>query len=475
MSHPAAPRPVQDGLLTGALTVLQRIFTTYTFRFMLMYVLALSITVTVLLAVVYAFYSYEQFSRVQASVALELEALQQRYLEQGAEGVAVYVGDQHARPGKLGFFYLLVDGNKNRLAGDLAVWPEFREFGSGWLAFERQVLWGGNEAESGEFMARTLVLPDGNQLLVARYYSDLMHNAQLMLSMTLNGMLITVVLGVIGGAWTSLTMLREIESINRGVKNIMDGDLSERIPISGRGGDIEVLVANFNRLLDRVQALMAGVRQVSDNIAHDLRTPLTRLRNHLSGLERQSRPEQREAIQAMLAEADALLATFSGLLRIAQVESGHRRSAFRPLDLPSIVQDVVEFYEPLAQQKDQLLQADLAAGIRITGDRDLLFQALANLLDNAIKYTPVGGRIRVCLERIGSQARIVIADSGPGIAEEKRSKVFERFYRIEASRSQEPGNGLGLSLVAAVIKLHDGRIELADNRPGLQVSLYLML
>jgi signal transduction histidine kinase len=285
-------------------------------------------------------------------------------------------------------------------------------------------------------------------------------------------MLITVVLGVIGGAWTSLTMLREVESINRAVRTIMEGDLSERIPITGRGGDMEVLVLNFNSLLDRIQSLMAGVRQVSDNIAHDLRTPLTRLRNHLSNLEQHCKPENREEVQAMLAEADGLLATFSGLLRIAQVESGHRRAGFGPVNLSAIVQDVVELYEPLAQDKQQQITLNLPdEKINITGDRDLLFQAIANVLDNAIKYTPEAGQVSVTMRQHGSQAVVEVIDSGVGIPEEKYDKVFERFYRVEASRGQQSGNGLGLSLVAAVMKLHDGKISLHAGKPGLQVRL----
>lgn len=455
------------------MAILQRIFTTYTFRFMFWYVMAMSVVVTVALTILYAFYSYGQFNRVRDSVSLELDTLQQHYVRAGVSAVADYMQAQRAQPGKQGLFYLLVDTDQNKLAGDLDAWPGFREFGSGWLAFERDVLWGDQSSEAGEFIARTLTLPDGSRLLVARYYSDLKQNAKLILSMTLRGVLITVLLAVLGGAWTSFVMLREIEGINQGVKTIMDGDLSGRIPISGRGGDLDRLVANFNRLLDRVQALMNGVRQVSDNIAHDLRTPLTRLRNHLSDMEAQCPGEQGERVQLLRQEADGLLVTFNALLRIAQVESGQRRAAFRQLDLSLLVQDVVEFYEPLAHEKAQTLNGRIEAGLQVVGDRDLLFQACANLLDNAIKYTPVGGAVDLVLRRAADRVELEVSDSGPGIPEEKRSRVFERFYRIESSRSQQPGNGLGLSLVAAVAKLHDSPIVLADNRPGLAVRLSL--
>lgn len=453
--------------------ILNRIFTTYTFRFMFSYVMVLSITVFVLLAIVYSLYSHDEFNRVQQSIARELDRLEARYREAGEAGVQSYVLAQNARGDQSRFFYLLADRDHRKLAGDLDAWPDFRDFSQGWLSFEREVLTWDESAEHREFMARSRSMADGRQLLVARHYSDLVSNGQLMLRMLARGMLITICLGVIGGAWSSLAMLREIEAINQGVKGIMGGDLSERIPISGRGGDIEVLVANFNNLLDRIQSLMNGVRQVSDNIAHDLRTPLTRLRNHLADMERHGGVVPREEMQAMLAEADGLLATFNGLLRIAQVESGHRRSAFAPLELRAILRDVVEFYEPLAHDKEQVLELDLDGEVTVTGDRDLLFQALANILDNAIKYTPRLGRIAVSLSHDAAQARVEVADNGPGIAEEKREKVFERFYRIEASRGREPGNGLGLSLVAAVAKLHEGRVVLGDNHPGLKVILYL--
>ena len=452
--------------------IFNRIFTTYTFRFMFSYVLVLGVAVFILLASVYALYSYEQFSRVQDSIAHELDILEAHYTERGVDGVSGYMNDEKNRANLSRFFYILVDSEGNKVAGDLDAWPSFREFGRGWLAFEREVLAWDGEAEHREFMARSRTLGDGSRLLVARHYSDLISNAKLMLRMLARGMLITIILGVIGGAWTSLTMLREVEAINRGVRTIMEGDLSERIPITGRGGDIEVLVLNFNSLLDRIQSLMAGVRQVSDNIAHDLRTPLTRLRNHLSSLEQHCKPENRDEVQAMLAEADGLLATFNGLLRIAQVESGHRRAGFGALDLAAIVRDVVELYEPLAQDKQQQVALDMPPErVNIVGDRDLLFQALANVLDNAIKYTPEAGIIRVGLRKAHEQVVVDVSDSGPGIPDEKHEKVFERFYRVEASRGQQSGNGLGLSLVSAVMKLHDGKVTLHSDQKGLRVRL----
>ncbi|KZZ57617.1 hypothetical protein A3762_09705 [Oleiphilus sp. HI0125] len=253
----------------------------------------------------------------------------------------------------------------------------------------------------------------------------------------------------------------------------MKGNLSLRIPDRGTNDDFDQLARNLNEMLDRIFQLMEGIKHVSDNIAHDLRTPLTRLRNKLENtLLKVENEDQRELVASAVAEADQLLATFNALLRIARLEMGGRTDNFKRFNLSNLLLDSAELYELVAEDKQQTLRIRVQKDIEIHGDKDLIFQTVSNLIDNAIKYTPNDGDISIELDLHDKLVRLSIADSGIGIPEEERSKVFDRFYRVAKSRSQ-PGNGLGLSLVQAVVELHQGEIKLSDNEPGLIVTLEL--
>jgi signal transduction histidine kinase len=282
-----------------------------------------------------------------------------------------------------------------------------------------------------------------------------------------------LLLGAAGGGLMSRNMLRRLDTINRTSGEIIKGDLTRRVPLTGSGDEFDELAVNLNRMLDRIERLLKGLREVTDSVAHDLRTPLNRLRNRLeeSVARLNASGAQASEIERAIAETDQLIGTFNALLLIAETDAGAHRAAMTALDLPSVAADVAELYEPLAEERKISLTLLPSAGVTIEGNRSLIAQALANLVDNAIKYTPEGGEVRIRIAAGEEGAELSVADSGPGIPAEDRARVVERFVRLEASRNS-PGTGLGLSLVAAVAHFHNAELVLEDNRPqGLKAIL----
>lgn len=281
-----------------------------------------------------------------------------------------------------------------------------------------------------------------------------------------------LVMALLGGLTLSRGFLRRIDAINRTTQAIMDGDLDRRVEVVGRGDELDRLSLNLNEMLDRLQAVMEGLRQVSNDIAHDLRTPLSRLRQRLEDAQtpEATRDDYQLATELALKDANEALTTFSALLRIAQIEAGTRRSQFIDIELSSILEDLVMTYRPVAEDIGRSIVADIAATIHVHGDRDLLTQMFVNLIENALRHTPVGAIIVLSLHSGDAGVVAVVADDGPGIPASERDKVLRRFYRLESSRTT-PGNGLGLALVVAVCGLHDIDLDLTDNAPGLAVRL----
>jgi signal transduction histidine kinase len=449
------------------------ILTSFTFRFMLMYVFTLSGVVFLLMAMIYGIFSYNYFQELRVSIVEELETISLIYEGQGVTGVQQYVDDSRAGDFSHRFLYLLTDSDFSKLAGNLEAWPDYRTLGDGWASFGLSVTDFANRQSELELMGGPHELGDGAHVLVALRYNDVIASARLVMATLIRTMLATVILGLVGGFFAAAGSVRRIEEVNEGISDIVHGDLSNRIPLGDSVGNMRQLIGNFNAMLDQTESLMKGVRTVSDNIAHDLRTPLTRIRNHLSQLQQQVSKQDSERVREIIDECDGILSTFNSLLRIAQLEAGNRISNFSSLDLGALVADVVDLYEPLANEKGISVHY-WCEEYRHDGDRDLLFQMLANLLDNAVKYTPPNGRISVTLSAdADDKPHLQIGDSGPGIPVADRENVFQRFFRLESSRGLQPGNGLGLSLVQAVVKLHRGTIQLQDNHPGLKVSISL--
>jgi signal transduction histidine kinase len=283
---------------------------------------------------------------------------------------------------------------------------------------------------------------------------------------------LVLLLGLGGGALMSRNMLARLDSINRTSGEIMGGDLSRRVPIGEAHDEFDALAENLNAMLDRIERLMKGVREVTDSVAHDLRTPLNRLRNRLEATLRHLEPASAGTleIEAAVAETDSLIATFNALLLIAEADAGVTRGEMAPIDLSAIAADMAELYAPLAEEKGVNLEIAPSGTTMIDGNRSLISQALANLVDNAIKYTPAGGKVTVTASGTPLGVELRVVDTGPGIPPAERARVVERFVRLEASRNS-PGTGLGLSLVAAVARLHDAKLLLEDNQPGLRAII----
>lgn len=319
-------------------------------------------------------------------------------------------------------------------------------------------------------VARTF--PDGQHLLVAQNMTSARAFRSLLLQSTLWGGLATIVLGLIGAVLAGAGAVHHIEGITRAVQSIVRGDLSRRLPTRGHVSELDRLAHQINFMLGEIERLMLEVKGVCDNVAHDLRTPLTRL---LAGLERVRRragsmDDYAVAVDESIQEIQGLLQTFAAMLRIAEVESGARRAGFTAVDLAAISADVIEFYEPMAERKGVALRMSGGTSVPMLGDPNLLFEALSNLVDNALKFTPPDGRIDVRVFADGEVHGIEVADTGPGIRADQREAVLRPFYRVEQSR-HTPGSGLGLALVAAVARLHDMMVRIDDANLGCRIGL----
>lgn len=444
-----------------------------TFRLTLLYISLFSTSVLILFAFIY--WSTLNYMTDQADEALNLEirGLKERYEETGLNGLTQLIRERiRKQPPSGSTIYLLTNFRYNRIIGNLDRWPRGRDSEDGFLDFELE----DTRFEPKPVVhvrARAFMLDGGFRLLVGRGIEDLLVARNRVIWTLGWGLGIMVLLGVIGSILMSRGMLRRIDQITATSEKIVSGDLGRRVPTRGTGDDFDRLSEQLNRMLDQIESLLESVRRISDNIAHDLRTPLTRLRNRLESIHA---PDEKhiQDLDLAIREADGLLSTFNALLRIARIETDARREGFADLNLGEVLADVVELYEPLAEEKQQTLTLRVPDTALIHGDRDLIFQAVANVLDNAVKYTPGEGSIAVTLSAENGVATVTVVDSGPGIPSALHEKVVQRFFRMDTSRNQS-GNGLGLSMVAAVCKLHGAQLRFENLEPGLGVRMVFPL
>lgn len=380
--------------------------------------------------------------------------------------------------------YLLRDGNGRKLAGNLTATPDgLADEGAG-----NVFRYTPTSAPGTTRLAVAIPVPIGSglSLMIGRDIESQIALADGIKRTFLWGFGALALAALIAGLWIGRSVLGRIELINATTQSIMAGDLSRRIPLSGARDELDTLSESLNAMLERIEQLMSGLKEVSDNIAHDLKTPLNRLRNGAEAALRDSRGAEayRDGLESTIEKADELIKTFNALLLIARLEAGVVEETAEPFDLGQLVFDVAELYEPVADEAGLRLDIDARSGLGVRANRQLVGQAVANLVDNAIKYSADAARqpnavaaeaaVSVRVTEEGRAAEISVADRGPGIAPADRARALRRFVRLEKSRTR-PGTGLGLSLVAAVARLHHGSVRLEDNDPGLRVVVTLPL
>jgi signal transduction histidine kinase len=368
-----------------------------------------------------------------------------------------------------GAVYLMVDPQLRPVAGNVPAWPKIDASQGKWFLFKVSVPFG-DETREHEMRAQRFPLPGGYRMLVGHDVQERQDVKSLMMRGLIVAVVMTLLLGLSGGFWMGRRILAQAGAISAVATQIMRGDLSQRLPVRDADDEINTLAREINSMLDKIEQLTLGMRTVLDSAAHDLRTPLNRLQSTAEGAMSQLKPgsAERRVLERVTTEVDRMRSTLDALLRIALAETG--TVAREPVDLSELVASVVELYAPVSEERGIELASSVAPGAQVLGSRQLLAQALANLLDNAIKFTPDGGRIRVQLCGSANEPEVIVEDNGPGISADKREIVLGRRVRLDEAR-KFPGSGLGLSLVAAVTKLHGARLVLDDAGPGLRVSL----
>jgi signal transduction histidine kinase len=412
-------------------------------------------------------------------VNTEITALREQYEQGGIRRLLILVDVRARRPGSS--LILVTTPTGQELAGNVgSLEPGILDH-PGWYEISYRRVEAQDEVEH-RALVQVMALPDGFRLLVGRDLEERERIYGIIANAGRWSFVVVVVLGLAGGFFVSRRVLKRIDAMTETANTIMAGDLTGRLPVAGTGDELDRLANNVNAMLERIEALMHGLKEVSDNIAHDLKTPLTRLRNRCEQALRGAKgdADYRAALESTIGESDELIRTFDALLMIARAESGQARENMSQFDAADIAHDVCELYEPLAEEKGLALKVEAPLAAPVRGNRELISQALANLVDNAIKYAGAeaskvnGASAEIVLGAAvdGDRIALSVADHGPGIPDADRGRVVERFVRLEQSRSL-PGSGLGLSLASAVARLHGGELKFEDNHPGLKSIIAL--
>ena len=412
------------------------------------------------------------------ALAAEVSSLNEHLQSGGPPALATVINDRIAEPGSN--LYLLSDAAGRRIVGNLSAMPRDLAVGGAGHVFKFKRVSDGPSGRDRLAVAVARSVQGGLTLVVGRDVEDQRRFAATIGYVAFWGVGLLAAIGVGAGVLISRSMLKRIDAVTETSRRIMSGDLSRRIPLDGSGDEIDRLSVGLNAMLGRIEELMLALREVSDNIAHDLKTPLTRLRSRAESALRESSDQDhlRDALTKTMEEADELIKTFNALLLIARLEGGAVAESMQPTDLAAIIGDVAELYEPVAEEAGLSLRVSVPQGLVLTVNRELISQAIANLVDNAVKYgarerhagQAADAAVDIVVETRDGTVAVIVADHGPGVAPEDRARALQRFVRLEKSRSR-PGAGLGLSLVAAVARLHGGSVRLEDNAPGVRAVM----
>jgi signal transduction histidine kinase len=443
------------------------LFRTSSFRLAAIYLALFTVSVLILGTVVYVVVWREIAGEIDADIQGEASTLAREFAAHGADRLKAIVETRSRGGGS--FVYGLEDAEGRLVAGELAAKPGE----AGWTNLREPER--GDEADGDpSVVVRALVarLDDGGVLVVGDEWRGARGATRTVVTAFLWALAGTLGLGTLGGLILSSQVLRRIDAMSRAARGIVAGDWRQRIPETGANDELAQLARTFNRMFDRIESLLNAHKNVGGNIAHDLRRPLARALHRLEAARGGSAtPKDAElAVEAAIADIHGVLETFSAILRIGQIEAGARRAGFKPVDLAAVGREVVEAFQPAADEEGKTLVADLSAALPLSGDRELLTQMVANLIDNALRHTPQNTRIVVASAHPPGAGRLTVSDNGPGAPPAEFGRIFERFYRLDAARAT-PGDGLGLSLVAAIAELHGMACAASDNRPGLAVTL----
>ncbi len=445
------------------------VLTSSPFRIAIVYSLLFALSSATLLGGVYFAVSEVVDGSTDNLIEAEVQGLREQVLVLSQADFIELIEQRSSEQDVRGAVYLMVDPQLHPVAGNVPAWPTDAADQSKWVQFKLSVPFG-DETRDHDVRARRFLLPGGYRMLVGHDVQERHDVKNVMLRGLIGAVLATLLLGLGGGIWMGRRILAQAGAISAVATQIMRGDLSQRLPVRQAEDEINKLALEINHMLEKIEQLTLGMRTVLDSAAHDLRTPLNRLQGLAESAVSQLAPgsTERRVLEQVTVEVDRMRGTLDALLRIALAETGN--VAREPVDLSALVASMAELYGPVSEERGLHFSSEVVPAAQILGNRQLLAQALANLLDNAIKFTPAGGRIHVVLRQEQSGAVILVEDNGPGIPADKREAVLGRRVRLDEARDL-PGSGLGLSLVAAVAKLHGARLSLSDAEPGLRVTL----